>query len=124
MSGTHLWAYGACITRGLRRSLRLEAVADPWLSEEIPRASRLRLEFVAQLAHVHPQVVGIVSGVFSPDLLQQLAMGHHLPSVVHERGQECVFGRGEVDLLLCNRHIASRQVDLELPDGKDRRVRL
>src|SRR5215813_15194975 len=94
----------------LARSVRLEAVPDPWLGEQIAWASRLRLKFVAQLAHVHPQVVGVVYRVLSPDLVQQLAMGHHLPRVVHERGQEFVFDRGEMDWLLRNRHVPARQV--------------
>ena len=90
------------------RFIRSEAVADSWLGEQITWASWLRLEFVAQLTHVYPQVVGLVYGMLSPDLLQQLAMGHHLTSVVHESGQEFVFDRGKVDLLRSDRHVACR----------------
>jgi hypothetical protein len=43
----HLEACGACIDRGCTRSLRLEAVADARLGEQIAWASRLQLEFVA-----------------------------------------------------------------------------
>src|SRR5437016_545147 len=109
---------------GRTHSLCPEAVADAWLGQQIAWARWLRLEFVAQLAHVHPQVVGVVSGVLAPDFMQQLAMGYHLPSIVHECGQELVFDRGEMDRLLRYRHVPSRQIDLELPDGEDRGARL
>src|SRR4030095_15173969 len=122
LEGLHGVLHGALTS--VTRFIRPEAVADTWLGEQITWASRLRLEFVAQLTHIYPQIVSVVFGMLSPDLLQQLAMRHHLPSVVHECGQEFVFDRGEMDRLRSNRHVPSRQVDLELPNGKDRRVRL
>ena len=52
--------------------------------------------------------------MLSPDLVQQLALGYYLPSVMHERGQEFVFNGGEVDRLFGNLHLPSCQVDMEL----------
>ena len=101
-----------------------QAVADAWLGEQITGASRLRLEFAAQEAHVDPQGVGVLAGVLPPDRLQQLPLGHHLPRIAHEGGQEFVLDRGEMHRLRSHRHVAARQVDLELPDGKERGVRL
>jgi hypothetical protein len=53
-----------------------------------------------------------VYGTLSPDLVQQLAVSYHLPSVMHQCGQEFVFDRGEVDRLFSTRRTAARQVDL------------
>ena|SRR3989442_1472513 len=90
--------FSGILTSALR-SVRLEAVADPQLGEQIAWVGRLCLQFSAQLTHMHPEGGGVVWGVRAPDLVQQLAVRHHLPGVAHERGQEFVLDWGKMDWL-------------------------
>ena len=57
--------------------LRNQAVADAGLGEQVARLHRVGLELLAQLLHVHAQVVRVFRVRGSPDLGEELAVGHY-----------------------------------------------
>jgi hypothetical protein len=56
-------------------------------------------DLLAQIAHVHPQVVGIVCMTWPPEFLQQMAMGQYAVGPCREQGKQAVFDRREVHRL-------------------------
>jgi hypothetical protein len=70
-------------------------------------------DLVAQLPHVHAQVVRVLDMGRSPHLAQELAVREHLAGVVHEDGQELVLDRREVDLVGVDGDDPARLIDDE-----------
>ena len=60
------------------------------------------------------QVVRFVAVIRTPDLLQQHAVRQHLVRVRQKDLEQVVFGRGEVDHLLAERHLAALEVQHEV----------
>ena len=55
-------------------SAQLEPIADARLVDQIARPSRVRLELVAELPHVHAQVLCLLHVGRAPDFLQELTV--------------------------------------------------
>src|SRR5262245_56465768 len=66
---------GARSARLLRRWVRHEAIADPRLAEQISRTGRIVLDLLPQLSHQNPQMLRFVDSVWSPDRLENHAVG-------------------------------------------------
>ena len=56
---------------GLRRPHRIEPVPDPWFGEQVPGFDRIGLQFLAQLADEHAEILGLFLGGLSPNRAQQ-----------------------------------------------------
>ena len=63
---------------------REQPVADPGLGSYQFWLGRFGFEFFAQVRDVHAQIVSLLNCIGSPDLLQDLPMGKHLPRVTNE----------------------------------------
>src|SRR4051812_28319466 len=69
-----------------------QAVPYTRLGEKQSRPRGIALELVAQLTHVHSEVVTLLRVVGAPDLLQQLPVSDYAAGVSDQRGQQLVFG--------------------------------
>jgi hypothetical protein len=70
----------------------------------------LLLKFVPELGHVETEVHDLLARGIAPDLLQDLAMGHHTPQVADEGTEEAEFQRRQVDFLPIHQNPALGQV--------------
>ena len=61
------------------------------------RLSGIGLDLIPQLTHIHTHIVSLLYMEGPPDFFEQLAMRHDLPGIPHERRQQLIFNRREVD---------------------------
>src|SRR5579864_2489950 len=78
------------------------------------------LQLVAQLGHVHAQVVRVLDRVRTPHLLQELAMGEDLARMTDEGDEQLVFGGGEMYLLARHEHLPGGEVHRDIARDKYR----
>src|SRR5512135_1113453 len=105
------------------RLLDLEPIPDTGLGLQMPRAGRVVLQLVAQLGHVHAQVMRVRDGVRPPHRVQQLTVGEHLPGLAYQCRQQLVLGRGEMHLRVGDEHAPGRQIDAQIAGGEHRLIR-
>lgn len=60
-----------------------QAVSYPGFGQQMLGTPGLGFQFLTQVVHVDPQVVGLVGIGLTPNLGQQLALRDHLPRVPH-----------------------------------------
>src|ERR1700730_5958120 len=94
-----------------------KSIADAGLGEEILRPLRVRLDLLAQLAHVDAQVLCV--GEVAPQLLEQKTVGEDLADAVNPQAQQLVFLGRELDLLLAGPDDPAHQIDRQLADAED-----
>src|SRR4029453_12836439 len=88
-----------CVASPMRRSRIGEAVADPWLSEDVLRRGRVRLNLLSQRSDQHSQVLGLIDEMRPPNRFEDGPMGHHAPWGLRQKrgqlefvgGQPCFF---------------------------------
>ena len=51
------------------KSSRLESVTDPVLRVQVPGFEGIDFQLVAQLSHIHTQILSFISIFISPDML-------------------------------------------------------
>src|ERR1035438_8261691 len=79
-------------------AFRTKAVSDSGLREKVPRPGGIVFELLAELPHVHAEVLGL-SGVGQPPHGEQdLFVSQDFPRVAHHRGEELVLRRREANL--------------------------
>ena len=81
---------------------------------DIGGARRVWLDLVAQVADVDPQDMQIIVA-FPPDLVQELAVGEHLPGMDDQARSRSYSVGVSCDLATVHRHQAVRQVDHQPP---------
>jgi hypothetical protein len=67
----------------------------------------IRLQFVAKLAHVHPQIVAFLNMQRTPHLLQQLPVGDDFACMADERGEKFVFNLRQMKLFIVHEHLTA-----------------
>src|SRR5713226_2338620 len=76
------------------------------------------------MAHVHAQVVRGIDIIRSPNLLENLAVGDDFAGVFDQRGEQAVFDRREMDLVLADEDLTALLIDAEVVDTEDGLARL
>ena len=105
---------GECPTLVNGRScllVRDKAIANARLGQDILRALRVGFEFLAQLAHVDAQVLGVICIGRPPHVGEDALVGKH-PSVIGGQvGQQLEFGAGQLDFFIVARDDVPGQVN-------------
>src|SRR6266542_1732652 len=96
-------------------SFRTKAIADPGLGNEIAWMRWIRFELVAQLSHEDAQVVRF-GRVGPPHFAQELSMSDHFARVLHQKNEELVGNRRQVDLAALHEYLALREIDAQFAD--------
>src|SRR6478609_2309691 len=65
-----------------------ESISDPRLAHEVARLRGVGLDLLSQLPDEHPQVLGLVDRLRSPDRLQNRAVGDDPVRVAGEKCEE------------------------------------
>src|SRR5579885_2725117 len=95
---------------GARRRLflvREEAITDARFGPEVARLLRIRLDLLAETGDVDVQVMGLGAIRWAPDLSQQRLVREDAVGVAHQRLEELVLRRRQVQLLLSESHAPS-----------------
>src|SRR5690606_10392272 len=79
-----------------RHARGLEAIATAPLGENQARVVRVALELLSQVADVDAQVRAGLRVVPAPHLADQAVVGHDLPGVAGEHGEQSELRRGQV----------------------------
>src|SRR5665648_332053 len=106
--------------RGLRGG---ETEAHAGLGDDVAGPAGVRLYLLAQVAHVHAQRLRVLDPFGSPEWVEDHLLRHHEPGVPRQIGEDVELRWREGDLLAGPRDPASRDVDLEIARGDDRRRR-
>src|SRR4051812_9222013 len=106
----------------LRR--QLQAITNPKLGQNMLRARRVVLEFLAKTADEHPEVLNLLGMRRSPDLPQQIAMRQHLSGMGHEMPQQLELLRRQLYLMAGAADMAADQIDRQIARRKDRQLAL
>src|SRR5580658_8756678 len=106
--------YTPTLARDLPADLtrKREAIAHPWLRQQVTRLRRIGLDFFAKLVDEHAQVFHLVAIVRSPDGLQQPAMRDGDIRIRHEELEKIELFGSQADLTALGDHAARGQVDL------------
>src|ERR1700751_5695092 len=67
---------------------RLEAIADPWLGENVLRGWTIGLKFLAQMVHEHAKVFRLFGTVAAPNSRKQNAVRKNLARMLRQVGQQ------------------------------------
>src|SRR5262245_14622342 len=100
-------------------STDFQPVADSGLVDQIARLRGIGFELLAELRHVHAQVLGVVGMGRSPDFFEQLAVCDDFARVLDEHAEQFVLGRREVDFPIVDEDLAFYEVDLELVEREN-----
>src|SRR6266508_333607 len=106
---------------GPRRSGIGEPVPDAVDGEQVPGASRHRLELLADVLDmgVNRPLVGLERDAV--DRVQELATGEHAARLAHQRRKELELGRGQLDRPAGDRDAHAADVDLDIGHPEDLR---
>src|SRR4051794_18049688 len=106
----------------LRR--QLQAITNPKLGQNMLRARRVVLEFLAKTADEHPEVLNLLGMRRSPDLPQQIAMRQHLSGMGHEMPQQLELFWRELDLLTGATDMPADEIDRQIIRNEDGQLAL
>src|SRR5579872_1306404 len=101
-------------------AVRVEAVADPRLGDEVLRVARIGLELLAQLAHEHAQVLGLLLRGLAPHGLEKRAVRDDAVRMPRHVDEEIELLRREAHFLAARVHAPTLEVDAEFADVERR----
>jgi hypothetical protein len=90
-------------------SVRVEAVADPRLGQDMAGFGRVGLDLLTEVADEDPQVLGLCDVVSAPDCGEQRAMREDFTGVSEEVNQKIEFLRRQMQLLPAHGDVAFNQ---------------
>ena len=70
-----------------------KTIANTGFGNKVAGARGITLQGLSQVTHINTQLLAVLDGVRSPDLVQQLALGQHFPGVVEQHGQQAKLNR-------------------------------
>src|SRR5580658_8391989 len=115
-----VYHYATMSRRGpFQRSILDQPIANSRLRPQVPRLMRLRLELLADVGHMHAEVMGVFLGLRTPELTEHLAVGHHFAPVDDEEPQHGVFLRRQPHLDSAAAHRTRREVHLDFAELHD-----
>lgn len=76
-------------------------------------------KFLAEVRHVHAEIVRVFVGIGAPYLAEDLPVRHNFAAVLHEEAEEGVLFCGEVDFLAGTADGARGKVDFDGADAHD-----
>ena len=103
-------------------SLLYQPITNAWLGPEVTGASRIRLQFAAQLSHVNTQVLRLFAVLRSPHLQKQLPLRNDLPCIADKGLQQLELDGRQVYLCTVQRHNAAYEVDRNIARAEDRPI--
>ncbi len=65
-----------------------ETIANTGFSNEMAGTSGILLQFLSQVSHINTQIVTVFDSVWSPHLVEELALGEHFSGVVEQHCQQ------------------------------------
>src|SRR3954451_22355521 len=101
---------------------RIEPVTHSRFGDQVSRPGRVRLQLPAQLRHVDAEVVGLLTVLRAPHLLEQLLLRHQPARMAYQDLQQVPLGRGEPYLAGPGGGPPGRQVHRERLGPHHRRV--
>ena len=90
-----------------------EAVADPWLGEDVGGRGGVWLDLPAHGCHQHAQVLRLIDGVRPPDGLEDGAVGQDATRALRQVQQQLEFLRRQAHLFAIPKHPETFTVDDE-----------
>src|SRR5689334_7507275 len=91
-----------------------EAITDARLCDEMQRFIRITFHFFSELGYINPQILRLLAVTWSPDLLKQEIMRENFAFILHEQGEESVFGRSQLYKILILLYSPCGKIDAEI----------
>ncbi len=84
------------------------------------RSGRVRLDFAAQITHVHAQQVRFSLVGAPPNLAQKLPVREYFPCILYQNPEQIVLCRGQEDFLPCYQNLPVSQIYFQIVCFKNR----
>ena len=65
-----------------------QAIANPWLGDDIDGMQRIILQLGSQMLHINAQIMAVALAVLAPHRINELGLGNHLASFFGQGGQQ------------------------------------
>src|SRR6266705_2550614 len=93
-----------------------EPIANPRLTNQVPRLRRIGLDLLAELSDEHPEVLGLVHDVRTPNGLEYRPMRQHPITVLRKKREQLEFLRRQTNLVVASDGPPAAVVDRHVAD--------
>lgn len=79
---------------------------------------RVVFDLFTEMRDVNSEIVGLRTGLGTPDIHQELAVGEDLAAMNHEQTKQGIFGRSQFDFRATSSHDPGGQIDFQVSEGE------